>query len=89
MADGVRFGMYDLIIVGAGPGGSICGKFAAEAGLKVLILERGSYPGAKNASGCALSPKLWRDFDFMKDLNLPSQRTVRVHTSHFINENLD
>lgn len=80
--------MYDLIIVGAGPGGSICGKYAAEQGLKVLILERGSYPGAKNASGCALSPKLWRDFEFMKDLDVPSQRTVRMHTSHFVDENL-
>ncbi|MHA1650575.1 MAG: NAD(P)/FAD-dependent oxidoreductase [Candidatus Helarchaeota archaeon] len=77
-----------MIIVGAGPGGSVCGKTAAEAGLKALILERGSYPGAKNASGCALSPKLWRDFEFMKDLDVPSQRTCRIHTSHFVDENL-
>ncbi|MHA1279095.1 MAG: NAD(P)/FAD-dependent oxidoreductase [Candidatus Helarchaeota archaeon] len=80
--------MYDLVIVGAGPGGSVCAKTAAELGLKSLLLERGSRPGAKNASGCALSPKLWRDFDFMKNLQIPSMRTVRIHTSHFVDENL-
>ncbi|MHA1264944.1 MAG: NAD(P)/FAD-dependent oxidoreductase [Candidatus Helarchaeota archaeon] len=79
---------FDVIVVGAGPGGSLAGKTSAELGLKTLILERGSYPGAKNASGCALSPKLWRDFLFMKNLDVPSQRKVRVHTSHFINEHL-
>ncbi len=83
--------MFDLIIVGAGPGGSLCAKTAAELGLKVLMLERGSYPGAKNASGCALSPKLWRDFDFMKKLSpeiCPSMRKVRMHTSHFLNKDM-
>ncbi|NVM29546.1 MAG: NAD(P)/FAD-dependent oxidoreductase [Candidatus Helarchaeota archaeon] len=80
---------FDVIIVGAGPGGSLAGKTAAELGLKTLILERGSYPGAKNASGCALSPKLWRDFrDIMKGLNVPSMRTVRIHTSHLVDEDL-
>jgi len=83
--------VYDVIVVGTGPGGSIAGKTAAELGLNTLMLERGSYPGAKNASGCALSPKLWRDFDFMKDLSpeiCPSMRKVRIHTSHFINKDL-
>ena len=31
---------YDVIVVGAGPGGSIAAKEAAEKGLKVLLLER-------------------------------------------------
>ena len=84
--------VYDLIIVGGGPGGSLAGKTAAELGLSALILERGSYPGAKNASGCALSPKLWRDFDFMKMLSpeiCPSMRKVRIHTSHFLNKDMN
>jgi flavin-dependent dehydrogenase len=83
--------VYDVIIVGGGPGGSLAGKTAAELGLSALILERGSYPGAKNASGCALSPKLWRDFDFMKKLSpeiCPSMRKVRIHTSHFLNKDM-
>lgn len=45
---------YDLIVVGAGPGGSTAAKFAAEKGLKVLLLERARTPGEKNMSGSYL-----------------------------------
>ena len=31
---------YDVIVVGAGPGGSIAAKVAAENDLRVLILEK-------------------------------------------------
>jgi len=31
---------YDVIVLGAGPNGLICGSYLAKAGLKVLILER-------------------------------------------------
>jgi len=31
---------YDLVVVGAGPGGSMAAKTAAEAGLSVLLLEK-------------------------------------------------
>lgn len=44
---------FDLIVVGAGPAGSAAALVAARAGLKVLLLERGEYPGAKNVSGAA------------------------------------
>lgn len=47
---------YDLIVVGAGPGGTAAAKVAAEKGLKVLMLERGKTPGDKNVSGSYL----WR-----------------------------
>ncbi|NTU85601.1 MAG: FAD-dependent oxidoreductase [Chloroflexales bacterium] len=43
----------DLAVIGAGPAGSAAALVAARAGLKVLLLERGEYPGAKNVSGAA------------------------------------
>ena len=45
---------YDVIVVGAGPGGCTAAKFAAEKKLKVLILERARTPGNKNMSGSYL-----------------------------------
>lgn len=42
---------FDVIVVGAGPAGSAAALVAARAGLKVLLLERGEYPGSKNVSG--------------------------------------
>ena len=44
---------FDIIIVGAGPAGSTAALLCARAGLKVLLLERGEYAGAKNVSGAA------------------------------------
>ena len=46
--------MYDLIVVGAGPGGTSAAKVAAEKKLKVLLLERARTPGDKNMSGSYL-----------------------------------
>jgi electron transfer flavoprotein-quinone oxidoreductase len=42
---------FDVIVVGAGPAGSAAALVTARAGLKVLLIERGEYPGAKNVSG--------------------------------------
>jgi len=42
---------FDVIVVGAGPAGSAAALITARAGLKVLLIERGEYPGAKNVSG--------------------------------------
>jgi electron transfer flavoprotein-quinone oxidoreductase len=42
---------FDVIIVGAGPAGSTAALKLARAGLKVVMLERGKHPGAKNMFG--------------------------------------
>jgi digeranylgeranylglycerophospholipid reductase len=39
-------GAYDVIVVGAGPGGSTAARYAAEAGLRVLLLEKRQEIGA-------------------------------------------
>ncbi|MHA1802943.1 MAG: NAD(P)/FAD-dependent oxidoreductase [Promethearchaeota archaeon] len=80
---------YDLIIVGAGPAGSMAAKTAAELGLKTIFFERGRKPGEKNSSGCGLGPRLWREFDIMKELTpekCPSMRAGTAARNYFINK---
>ena len=75
---------YDLIVVGGGPGGSAAAKEAADAGLKVVILERGRFCGEKNSSGFGLSPKAARDFDYIKDLDVPSLWPTTFGVMHIV-----
>ncbi len=42
---------FDAIVVGAGPSGNVAALVMARAGMKVLQLERGEYPGSKNVQG--------------------------------------
>ena len=42
---------FEVVIVGAGPAGSAAALTLARAGVEVLVLERGDYPGAKNIFG--------------------------------------
>ncbi|TFG31770.1 NAD(P)/FAD-dependent oxidoreductase [Candidatus Thorarchaeota archaeon] len=80
---------YDIVIVGAGPGGSIAAKEAAEKGFKTIFFERGRKPGEKNSSGCGLGPRMWRDFDIMKEIGpdvCPSIREGRAARNYFVSE---
>ncbi|MGB8706501.1 MAG: FAD-dependent oxidoreductase [Dehalococcoidia bacterium] len=45
---------FDVAIVGAGPAGISAAYILAEAGKKVIVLERGEHPGSKNVSGGVL-----------------------------------
>jgi len=45
---------FDAIVVGAGPSGNAAAYTMAKGGLKVLQIERGEYPGAKNVQGAIL-----------------------------------
>jgi len=59
----------EVAIVGAGPAGVACGYVLAKAGVDVVILERGQYPGAKNMFGgiffadqmCELIPEFYTE----------------------------
>ncbi len=42
---------FDVIIVGAGPAGSLAALKLAQAGLNTVVVERGKYPGSKNMFG--------------------------------------
>lgn len=60
---------FDLIVVGAGPAGLTAAYVAAKAGLKVIVFERGEYPGSKNMMGGILFsramneiiPEFWKE----------------------------
>ncbi len=79
---------YDVVIVGGGPGGATAAKEAAELGLKTIFFERGREPGDKNSSGCGLGPRMWLDFEIMKELNsddCPSMRAGAAARNYFVN----
>ena len=50
MADDI----FDAIVVGAGVAGSSAAYRMAKAGLQVVLIERGPFPGSKNLSGGVL-----------------------------------
>lgn len=60
---------FDVIVVGAGPAGTSCAYVCAKAGLSVLLIERGEYPGSKNVMGGVLYrhqleeiiPEFWKE----------------------------
>lgn len=41
---------YDVIVAGAGPSGCMAALAAARMGAKVLLIEKGAYPGGMNTS---------------------------------------
>ena len=43
---------YDVLVVGAGPGGATAGRLCAEAGLKTLLIEKERLPRYKACGGC-------------------------------------
>jgi electron transfer flavoprotein-quinone oxidoreductase len=48
----------DVVVVGAGPAGASAALVAARAGLRVLLIERGPFPGAKNMFGGVIYPRV-------------------------------
>ncbi len=54
--------LYDVIVIGTGPSGSVSSTMLAEAGFKALALEKGVHPRTKPCGGC-ISKRIDRYFD--------------------------
>lgn len=67
---------FDCIVVGAGPAGISCAFELAKAGLDVVLVERGEYPGSKNVMGGVLYRQMMEDIipEFYKEA--PIERPV-------------
>ncbi|MCH8883467.1 MAG: FAD-dependent oxidoreductase [SAR324 cluster bacterium] len=79
-----RPNVYDAIVVGAGPAGSMAAWRLASLGRRVVLLERGQHPGAKNLfGGMVYSLELRKHFpDFVTQA--PIERPVTRHATYFL-----
>lgn len=68
--------MHDVVIVGAGPGGSAAGYYLARQGLDVLLLDKASFPRDKTC-GDGLTPRalsILEDMGLLSDLQRVGHR---------------
>lgn len=77
---------FDVIIIGAGPAGSTVGYLLAQAGLEVVIIERGHQPGTKNVSGGLLFSQIVNEIypNFWEDA--PVERAIVGHSIVFLGD---
>jgi electron transfer flavoprotein-quinone oxidoreductase len=66
----------DVIVVGAGPAGSCAAIAAAQAGKRVVLIERGPFPGSKNMYGGVIYPRILDELIPGWYENAPIQRWV-------------
>ncbi|MFI5040487.1 MAG: FAD-dependent oxidoreductase [Acidimicrobiales bacterium] len=75
---------FDAIVVGAGPAGCAAAYRLAQAGLSVVLIERGETPGSKNLSGGVLYSAVLNELlpNFYTDA--PVERPITRHATTFI-----
>ncbi len=75
---------FDVIVVGAGPAGSVAAYRLAQQGLSVVLIERGEAPGSKNLSGGVLYGRvLDQVFPGFAD-EAPVERRITRHVTTFL-----
>lgn len=77
---------FDAIIVGAGPAGSCAALTLAKSGKRVVLIERGPFPGSKNMYGGVVYPRI---LDSLIDewwTDMPVQRWVTRRTTMLLTD---
>ena len=76
----------DVVVVGGGPAGSCAALVAARAGLSVVLLERGPFPGSKNMYGGVVYPRILDELipDWWEEA--PIQRWVTRRSTMLLTE---
>jgi electron transfer flavoprotein-quinone oxidoreductase len=79
--------VIDVLVVGAGPAGSAAALAAARAGKSVVLLERGPFPGSKNAYGGVVYGRVLDDvipgwWDEVPVQRWVTRRSTMVLTDH-------
>lgn len=77
---------FDAIIIGAGPAGSAAAYKMASAGLEVVLIERGDYPGSKNLSGGVLYGRVLHDLIPNYWEEAPVERYINSQVITFLTE---
>jgi len=77
---------FDAIIVGAGLAGSAAALKLAQAGLEVVLIDRGPYPGSKNLSGGVLYGNVLNELipDYWEEA--PIERSITNQRVMFMTE---
>ena len=85
MTSGATEPDFDVVVVGAGPAGSVTAYRLAERGLSVVLIERGDVPGSKNLSGGVLYGSVLETVfpDYVNDA--PVERRITRHVTTFLN----
>jgi electron transfer flavoprotein-quinone oxidoreductase len=77
---------FDAIIVGAGPAGSCAALALAKAGKRVVLIERGPFPGSKNMYGGVVYPRILDSLIDQWWNDMPVQRWVTRRTTMLLTE---
>ena len=75
---------FDVIVVGAGPAGSVTAYLLAQQGLSVVLIERGEAPGAKNLSGGVLYGRVLDEIFPGFAEAAPVERRITRHVTTFL-----